>query len=90
MAAEGLKNFKEVVQNKAFRINPKDRKNYWKEQIDDDVDDEPPEEIKSISNLIHITNGVKNEKIIVLVSRFTLVQFFKVFKTIFHLPQILI
>ena len=26
MAAEGLKNFKEVVQNKAFRINPKDRK----------------------------------------------------------------
>ena len=42
----------------------KDRKNYWKEQIDDDVDDEPPEEIKSISNLIHITNGVKNEKII--------------------------
>ncbi len=25
MAAEGLKNFKEVVQNKAYRINPKDR-----------------------------------------------------------------
>jgi hypothetical protein len=42
----------------------KDRKNYWKEQIDDDVVDEHPEEIKSISNLIHITNGVKNEKII--------------------------
>ncbi len=26
MAAEGLKNFKEVVQNKAYRINPNDRK----------------------------------------------------------------
>jgi hypothetical protein len=26
MAASGLKNFKEVVQNKAYRINPKDRK----------------------------------------------------------------
>ena len=26
MAAEGLRNFKEIVQNKAYRINPNDRK----------------------------------------------------------------
>ena len=26
MAAAGLKNFKEVIQNKAYRINPNDRK----------------------------------------------------------------